>query len=311
MKVFLRNILNGFAIGIAFVVPGFSGGTIAVILGVYDKLISSITGIFKKFGESVAFLAPIAIGMVIAFVAMYFPIKLGLTYLPLPTICLFVGLMLGGMPQIFEKVKGCGSVNNKVVNVFAFAVALIVAGGIGFLPTEIFSPNLIADVQFMDYLLLFVICMVASCALVVPGISGSMILMIFGYYTPIMYDIIGNLFDNGIQNFVILGVALFGIVCGFFGISFIMKWLLSKFPKATYIAISGFVVGSIITLFYACFAGKFSLSQGVPLIIELSAFQIILSLLLLFVGLAASLMLYLWSISKGKSKINESENGKN
>lgn len=301
MKIFFKNILNGFAIGIAFVIPGFSGGTVAVLLGIYDKLINSITGIFKQFFESIKFIIPILFGMVLAFVAMYFPIKVGLQYFPLPTLCLFVGLMIGGMPQLFDKVKDCGSNGKTLFVVLSLVVAFLVASGIGLLPTDVFSPNITQSMGLTDYLLLFVVCVVASSALIVPGISGSMILMIFGYYAPLMYNVAGNLFVNFGHNMLVLAVAGLGLVVGFFSISFVVKWLLKRHPKGTYFAIIGFVIGSIVTLFYTGFASKLSLGQNEALVIEINALQIILAVMLLLIGFVSSLMMY---ISSKRNKVS-------
>lgn len=302
LKSFFLNILNGFLIGIAFVIPGFSGGTVAVIIGVYDKLISSVTGLFKNFKQSIVFLIPVAIGMVLAFAALYFPIELALTHIPFPTLCLFVGLMIGGMPAVFEKAKGMPEkkislAGNIITGLLAFAIAF----GIGFLPSDMLTPNLGSGMVFTDFLLLFGVCFLASCALVVPGISGSMIMMIFGYYTPIMYGVLRNLFSSFGHNFLILAVAAVGIIAGFFSISFLMRFLLKKFPRGTYYAIIGFVIGSAVTIFYAGAAGKFSISEGVPLVLDFSPWQTALAAVLAIAGFAASFIFYF--VSKKKEKL--------
>lgn len=286
LKDFFKNILYGFLIGFAFVIPGFSGGTIAVIVGIYDKLISSITNIFKKFKESIIFLLPILIGMVLAFAALIVPITLALEHIPLPTICLFVGLMLGGMPVVMEKARGIPeSKVHFTGNIAAGLAAFCVAAGIGFLSSDFLTPVLSSAMVFSDWLLLFFVCFIAACALVVPGISGSMIMMVFGYYTPLM-NIIKNLFDGFGHNILVLGVAAIGIIAGFFVISFLMRFLLKKFPRGTYYAIIGFIIGSVITLFYAGAAGKFSFE------FSLVPWQIALAVILGVIGFAASFIFY-------------------
>ncbi|MDE6273922.1 MAG: DUF368 domain-containing protein, partial [Clostridiales bacterium] len=103
---FLVRILQGVAIGIAFIIPGFSGGSVAAILGIYEKLVGAIADIFKSFKKSILFLIPIAIGMVIGIGALIVPIKIALEHYPIPTVTLFVGLALGGLPSVTDQVKG-------------------------------------------------------------------------------------------------------------------------------------------------------------------------------------------------------------
>ncbi len=102
----IKSFLKGIVIGIANIVPGVSGGTMMVSMGIYDKLIHCITHLFSEFRKSVLFLLPIAVGMVAAIAASSF----GLVYLfdnfPIQTNLLFVGLILGGLPAIWKKVKG-------------------------------------------------------------------------------------------------------------------------------------------------------------------------------------------------------------
>ena len=305
IKNFFINLASGFLIGIAFVVPGFSGSTIAVVIGIYDKMIASVTGIFKSFKKSFFYLLPIAIGMILAFAALYFPIKLALQYIPFPILCLFVGLMLGGMPPVMEKAKGIPEKKiNLAGNIFTGVLALSLTVGISFMPSDLLSPSLGNDMTFAGYALLFAVGVLAAGALVVPGISGSMILMIFGYYSPIMHDVIGSIikFTNFWHNALVIAVLGVGMIVGFFAISFLMKYLLKKFPRGTYYAIIGFVLGSVIAIFYGGAAGKFSVSDGVPLVFDFTPWQIALAVMLFVVGFAGAFVFYFATKNKAKEK---------
>ena len=108
----MRNIkknlilfIKGFIMGIANVIPGVSGGTLAVILGIFKDFVGSISNIFKSFKKSILFLLPIVIGMGVAIIASSKLIENCLTYYPLATILFFVGLILGGVPILFNKIK--------------------------------------------------------------------------------------------------------------------------------------------------------------------------------------------------------------
>ena len=240
-KGFLRDMLAGFLMGIAFIIPGFSGGSIAAIVGIYEKLICAVTDIFKDFKNSIKTLLPIGIGLVLGAVSLLFPLKLALEAAPLPTVSLFVGLALGGMFSITDRLRGRVS----VTNVLALSLPLILAAALCFIPTGA-DVDLFA-LDFGGYVLLFLVGVLGSVALVVPGISGSMLLLILGYYNPIVRLVTDHLlqFKDIGTSVLVLGVTAVGIALGFLIISVVMKWLLKRYPRGTYFAIVGFIVGSI------------------------------------------------------------------
>ena len=102
----IKNVLKGIVIGISNILPGVSGGTMAVSMGIYDKLIHCVNHLLKEFKKNVLFLFPIAIGMVIAIIASAFGIDYLFETYPVQTNLLFIGLILGGLPTIYDKVKG-------------------------------------------------------------------------------------------------------------------------------------------------------------------------------------------------------------
>ncbi len=244
---FSLDILRGALIGIAFIIPGFSGGSIMAILGIYEKFVGAVADIFKDFKRSFLTILPIAIGLVLGAVALLFPLGWALEAFPIPTVSLFVGLALGGLPSITDKIHG----RFKPLNLLSLFVPLAVAVSLSFLPTA--GDVDLFDLNFGGYALLFLIGMLGSIALVVPGISGSMILLILGYYNPIVQMITGHLFRlrNVGTCLLVLGVTGVGILLGFFLVSVLMRWLLRTCPRGTYFAIVGFVVGSLPTVFIA------------------------------------------------------------
>ncbi len=245
---FLADILRGVMIGIAFIIPGFSGGSVAAILGIYEKLVGAIADIFHQFKKSFLTLLPILLGMLLGIAALIYPIQLGLKHFPIPTVCLFVGLAVGGLPSVTEKIKG--KPNWK--NCLACLIPLAVAVSLVFLPTAQQEEGFLFHLNFGGHLLLILIGMVGSAALVVPGISGSMLLLIFGYYNPLVQMVTQSLLQGEQVGICIAVLACtgIGVLIGFFGISVIMKYCLKKFPRGTYFAILGFIVGSIPTVFY-------------------------------------------------------------
>ena len=101
----IKNLLKGMVMGIANIIPGVSGGTMAVSMGIYDKLIHSATHLFKEFKESIKFLTPIFLGLLIALAGLSFIIEPAFKYFPLQTNCLFIGLIVGGLPAVLGKIQ--------------------------------------------------------------------------------------------------------------------------------------------------------------------------------------------------------------
>jgi putative membrane protein len=240
VKQFLLNMLKGGAIGAAMIIPGVSGGTIAVLLNIYDKLINAISNIRRDFKNSFFFLLPIALGIIIAFAALYFPLTFALKYAPLPTVLLFVGLMIGSLPKTVKQAHTNGF---KPLDILSLVLPFAVVLGICFIP-GMGDVNLGEGMGSYQYFVIILIGVIASCALVVPGISGSMLLMLFGYYQPVL-GLFRSIFTTPLQSITLLFLFAIGVVIGFFSIAKLMGFLLKKYPRPTYWAIVGFVIGSI------------------------------------------------------------------
>ena len=250
MKEIIVNILKGVVIGVANIVPGVSGGTMMVAMGIYDKLIFLLTHIIKKFKEAVRFLTPIAIGMVLAIALLSKVITYMFENIPLQTTLLFIGLIVGGLPAIYGKVKG-KKIN--VASVIAFLVFFGVVVGLSLLG----ETENTADVtlNFVNIVKLFLAGMVAAATMVIPGVRGSMIMMLMGYYTVIIATI-SNLisalhpFDmNGIlQCCGVLVPFGCGIVIGVVIVAKLIEFVLKKYEQVAYWAIIGLIVASPIAI---------------------------------------------------------------
>lgn len=279
---FWVDLFAGYLMGIAFIIPGFSGGSIAAIVGIYERLINAITDIFKDFKASIKTLLPVGIGLVLGAVSLLYPLKLALAWAPLPTVSLFVGLALGGMFSITDRLRG----KITATNIFALGIPLVSAAALCFIPTGA-DVNLYA-LDFGGYVLLFAVGLIGSVALVIPGISGSMLLLILGYYNPIIDVVTNHLFkfqDVGV-SVLVLGVTALGIAVGFVLVSIIMKWLLSRCPRGTYFAIVGFIIGSIPAAFISTAKDAKMTLDTLPS----SPFHWVACALLLLIGFTAALL---------------------
>lgn len=240
MKEFFINLAKGTLLGVVILVPGVSAGTLTVLLNIYEKMITALSGLRKDFKNSFKFLLPIILGIIIGLVGTYFPLQWGLHHAPLPTVLLFLGLMIGSFPKLFKDSVKMGFKKTSIINLLVPAAAVI---GICFIP-NINNMNLGANMPIHLYFILILLGAVCASALFVPGISGSMVLVIFGLYEPIL-DTIAGLKVNFGHSIAVLAMFAIGAVIGFFSIVKLMKFFLNKFPRGTYMAITGFVMGSM------------------------------------------------------------------
>lgn len=248
----IKTILKGMVMGVANIIPGVSGGTMAVSMGIYDKLIHCVTHLFKEFKESLKFLIPVALGIGIALVGLSFIIEPAFAHFPLQTNCLFVGLIVGGLPAVIKKVKGKGV---KLSYVIPFLVFFGIVVGMAAMGEQ---EGAAADLSFnlWSVIKLFVVGIIASATMVIPGVSGSMMLLLMGYYNPIVATIknfvtaLASFDVNGIlQSCGVLVPMGLGIVVGIFAIAKLIEVIFEKFPMQAYWAIIGLIVASPFAIF--------------------------------------------------------------
>lgn len=243
----IKNVLKGMVVGVANIIPGVSGGTMMVSMGIYDKLIHCLTHLFKEFKESMKFLIPIFVGVGIALVGLSFIIQPAFEHFPLQTSCLFIGLIVGGLPAAWKKVKGKGI---KISYIIPFLVFFVLVVGLALIGEK---EGNAADLTFglWSCIKLFVVGIIASATMVIPGVSGSMMLLLLGYYNPIVSAI--KNFVTALASFDMQGIlqgcgvlvpAGVGIVVGIFAIAKLIEVVFEKFPLQAYWAIIGLIVAS-------------------------------------------------------------------
>lgn len=260
IKEWFRKLVAGLAIGAGAAIPGVSGAAIAVIFHVYEDIIGAVNNFRKKFGWAIKVLIPILLGILIAVVACIIIFSYAFEYLMFVLICVFAGFLIGSFPGITDEVKGekITKKNGLLIAVGAlFVIALgvlnIIAGLNDFSVNDLFLPQ----PAWWLYLLLIPVGAVAAVALTVPGLSGSLILLILGFYRPL----VGNVKDWASEMirqgdfshtgalFGVLGCFAIGCLIGVVLVSKIMNILLKKCRKETFFVIIGFIAGSILVLF--------------------------------------------------------------
>lgn len=247
----VKDILKGVVMGIANIIPGVSGGTMAVSMGIYDRIIHAVTHLFSEFKQSMKVLIPIGIGIVLAIVAGARIIECMFENIPFQTNLLFIGLILGGLPAMGKKVKGN---RIKVSYILAFLLFFVLVVGCASLEG---NSGTAAELSFsfINVFKLLGIGVIASATMVIPGVSGSMVLMILGYYEPVLgmvnqfvdhlkeFDLQGLIGDCGVL--IPFGI---GVVVGIFVIAKLIEIVFEKWPLLAYWAIIGLIVASPVAI---------------------------------------------------------------
>jgi len=259
------NFFKGIIIGISNVIPGVSGGTMAVSMGIYEQLIDCIGNFFhdfkKNFIKNIIFLLPIVLGAGLAVILFSKLITFLLASYSMQTQFAFIGLILGSLPFIFKKSKEKGFRKSYIIpGVVALTIGITLTilefKGLAGKPISSF------DMNFINILLIFIYGFISASSMIIPGISGSFVLLLLGVYTAIMTAI------STLNIFVLIPFAL-GVVFGVIACSKLINWLLKHFYGYTYFAIIGFVIGSLPAIFPGI---TFDISGFISIIILILSF---------------------------------------
>ena len=279
---FLKLAGIGTLLGVSVLIPGISAGTMAIVFNIYDRLIGVITPNIKKVIAAWKFWLPLAIGVMAAVLTFSKVIAVLYEKHPIQTNWFFIGIIAGSIPMIYRKVISSVEVSSSppkikyvptlpspqstICAIIALAVMLVFA---------VVSPNEELTVYSTVTPALFAILVLggvlASLAMIIPGISGSFLLLAIGLYRTVL-QAVSDL------NLMLLLPFVLGVIAGLLAGSAIIRLLLAKAPRATYGAILGLVVGSIVVLYRA---------PGTGLGTEL-ALSLLTSILCFLGGFAAS-----------------------
>lgn len=235
---YLKNFLKGIAIGVATLIPGVSGGTMAIILGVYDNLIHAISSFFEDWKKNIVILLEIGLGGLVGLVLFSGLLEKAITSYPHMMQFLFMGIIIGGLPVLYKKSTSSGKreMADFLLLVIGFVAVLL-------LSKEPSTTTAMATSQgIMSMVFLFFGGIVIAVALVLPGISGSFMLLALG-----LYGITLNAINSFNVPFLIpLGL---GVVVGTLGTTKLIEKFLQKYPSKAYMLIMGFVIGSLLPVF--------------------------------------------------------------
>ena len=254
---FLFDVIKGALVGVANIIPGVSGGTMMVSMGIYEKIIGVVNNLFKDIKKSILTLLPIGIGMVLGIAIFSFIIPWCLEVYPFPTSFCFIGLILGGVPAIIKPAKESLHKEGKSISaphIIAFIALFALAVGMAAMnDTQTNFASFDLNLGFM--IIMFLVGVISAATMVVPGVSGSLVLMILGVYSGIMSSISGFIsavlaFDFA-QIFYYVGILApfgIGVITGVFAVAKLIEFLFNKFPSITYCGILGLIVASPIAI---------------------------------------------------------------
>lgn len=265
MKEKIILILKGIIIGAGKIIPGVSGGMLAITLNVYDRGVEAISEFFKDIRKNFTFLFTIGIGVLISILSISKVIKYMLNSHYLPTMLLFIGMIVGGLPSIVNEAKKEKNLRNIIIMLIPFLIIFLLS-----ISSNIIGNSSARNVSFLPLVLIGI---VDAITMIIPGISGTAILMMLGYYDMIITSF-STLTDFKLLSYNIQIIIPFGIglVFGVIILSKIINYLLNKHKISSYYAIIGFTISSILMLLGETLKNNYNLKE------------VIISLILLVFG---------------------------
>lgn len=247
IKEYIVNFFNGFMMALADSVPGVSGGTIAFLLGFYDKFVNALNSLFskKERKNGIKYLFKLGIGWGIGMISSILVITSVFETHIYKVSSLFMGFILLSIPIVIMEEKEClkGKYLNIIFTIIGATLVLLITY---FNSTQIASMSL-TSLSVSSCIYIFLVGAVAITAMILPGISGSTLLLIFGLYIPII---------NGIKDLIHLNFSSFwglfvfglGVIAGILSIIKLLKKALEKFRSQTVYTIIGLMLGSIYSI---------------------------------------------------------------
>ena len=253
----LKLIIQGFIIGIGKIIPGVSGAMFAMMFGVYEKALDIICHLKTKFFKNFTFIMPLGISILIAIIFGSNIIKKCLDNYYLPTMLFFVGMMAAGIKPLFENVKNEKFNIKNLIFAIAISILLVIIESLDFGSNEG-----IIKKDLFTVIMLFVSGFLDAVATIVPGICGTALIMIVGYYDTVISSL-GDLFNisNISHNLFVLIPFVIGLIIGALIVAKVINYLFKHHKVKTYYTIIGFAIMSTIILFIKAITSTFVINE--------------------------------------------------
>jgi len=264
----IKYLLYGVVMGVANVIPGVSGGTMAVILNFYDKLMECITLDFKKIKDNLDFLIPLALGIAISVIGLSKIMQFLLNSYTTQTYFAFIGIVFGSLNLIYSNAK---IKKIKKTSYIPFAITFVLMLYLSFANADKETASTIIKYTTLNtesFIMCFIAMAVATVTMIIPGISGALVLIIMGMYGTIIGYVIAEF------NIPLLIPSGLGGLFGLLGGAGLVRFLLKNYHQETYMAILGLLVGSIVQLY---------VNSNVVLAFNLELVSSLVAMILMFV----------------------------
>lgn len=252
------RVLAGLLIGMGMIAPGVSGGVMAVLMGIYDRIIEAVAHPTRNFKKKFTFLLPVGIGGLVGVLLLALVIEWLMGVAPAQVQFACIGLVLGGVPAVYQQAAKRGVKGKYWIG---FAVSLMAIVIMGLMETSI-KPSFSGAAQGAGFLMNLIFGVLIGIGTVIPGVSSSLLLLIFGGYQPLL-KAMGSItrFPALLVQGAGLGAALqsvefsmlipagIGLLISVLLLSKLVSFLLKEYYSYTYFAILGFVVGSMVAVF--------------------------------------------------------------
>jgi len=243
------NVLKGIVIGVANAIPGVSGGTMMVIMKVFDRLLGAVSLNLKKLKENFLFLLTIVIGMGIGVILSSKVLSVCFENFYVQTQFFFMGVVLGSLPMIYKEAVKEKKFSPVHIIPFVIGVGIIIAVSV---ISESMGANTVrTSLDVSTFIYLMIISIAAAAAMIMPGLSGSLVLLILGGYQTVIQAV-----DE--MNIPILIPVAIGVIIGIILCAKLITLCLKKWHRGTYAIILGLIVGS----FYAIFPRESANQEG-------------------------------------------------
>lgn len=267
----LLALVKGAIIGLAVVIPGVSGGSMIMTFGIYERALDITCADKKRRNSALLFLLPYVLGIVVGVLLLAGVIEWMFSRFPLQTILLFTGLILGSLPMLLGHVKG------KHVTFFSIFWLVLMVAVLIVLPYLSGGATRDAHLELSLWgcLLSAILGFIAAGTMIVPGVSGSMVMLVMGYYHDLLrlVDSVKDALLAGdfrllLQNALPLIPFGIGVIVGILVVTKLLRWLLLRHEVTTYFAIIGLMAASP----YAIFVKSWEEGILVPLSLTLVSF---------------------------------------
>lgn len=240
----IKLIGIGIILGVANVIPGVSGGTLAVVFNIYDRLINVITLDIKKILKEWKFILPLIAGMGLGIILFSKLITFLFANYPIQTNWFFIGIILGSIPMIYKRFDFAAKEKSsgRVGGLICALVALVIMAVMTYTEVSEAGNVIQTDLTLGLAIKLFIGLAFAAIAMIIPGISGSFLMLVVGIYSTIIAAVAD-------LNIPLLIPGALGIVAGLLGGAGLVRFLMAKVPAHTYGGILGLVLGSILVIF--------------------------------------------------------------